>query len=113
MTEQEFKHEYDTLEEARKVTDNLGITINFEVQCTSNVGMSDKKSIVGGVIEYLHSCIEAMDDSMRHWGDHYHCIEAVSVKLEDLSTGDEHEVIDLLDGYYNSRMQNYYLEKLS
>ena len=33
-----------------------------------------------------------MDESMRHWGDHEHCIDPVKVIISDIETEEEQNI---------------------
>lgn len=111
MKKEEFVKEYKDKNEIEEISMNTAIKIDFEVTCDSNIGIQDGNSIAKRVIDYLHDCIESIDESMRHWGDHEHCIEAINVTLQNIETGEEEEVIDLLDEFYNPTLQNYYYKK--
>ena len=57
-----------------------------------------------------------MDESMRHWGDHEHCIEPMSIKLyTSRESGEDNEGIELiddLDPYWNNEAEQYDINKI-
>lgn len=59
------------------------VRITFEVICDSDTSMQEGESIKERILGYIDQCTDAMDDSMRHWGDHSHDIEPVKVELYD------------------------------
>ena len=59
------------------------VRITFEVQCNSHTSMCDGETLKERILDYIKECTDAMDDSMRHWGDHYHDIEPVKVEIFD------------------------------
>ena len=59
------------------------VKITFEVICNSHTSMCDGESIKERILDYIDQCADAMDDSMRHWGDHHHDIEPMKVELYD------------------------------
>ena len=59
------------------------IRITFEVICDSHTSMAEGESIKERILGYIDQCADAMDDSMRHWGDHSHDIEPMKVELYD------------------------------
>lgn len=59
------------------------VQITFEVQCNSHTSMADGETLKERILDYIKQCTDAMDDSMRHWGDHYHDIEPVKVEIFD------------------------------
>lgn len=67
------------------------VRITFVVGCHSHTSMQEGESIKERILGYIDQCTDAMDDSMRHWGDHYHDIEPVKIELE----GDEDNLIDV------------------
>ena len=67
------------------------VRITFVVGCNSHTSMQEGESIKERILGYIDQCTDAMDDSMRHWGDHYHDIELVKVELND----DEDNLIDV------------------
>ena len=58
------------------------VRIYFEVVCNSHTSMNNGNTLKQRIEDYINQCIDAMDDSMRHWGDHFHDIEPVKVELE-------------------------------
>lgn len=69
------------------------VRITFEVICDSYTSMQEGESIKERILGYIDQCTEAMDDSMRHWGDHTHCIDSVKVELCD----EDENLIDVTD----------------
>lgn len=59
------------------------VRITFEVICDSHTSMVEGESIKKRILGYIDQCADAMDDSMRHWGDHSHDIEPIKVELYD------------------------------
>lgn len=66
-------------------TDTRSIELKFTVKCSSPVCMAEGGSLKERVRHYIKQCDDAMDESMRHWGDHIHSIdiEAASVSGDD------------------------------
>ena len=69
------------------------VRITFEVTCNSHTSMGDGETLKKRILDYINQRIDAMDDSMRHWGDHSHDIEPVKVELYD----DNENLIDVTD----------------
>lgn len=59
------------------------VRVTFEVICDSNTCMSEGETIKERALDYIDQCTDAMDDSMRHWGDHHYDIEPMKVELYD------------------------------
>jgi len=78
-------------------TQDYPVRITFEVVCHSHTSMCDGLTLKQRIEDYIEMCTDAMDDSMRHWGDHYHDIEPVKVALYD---EDDNE-IDVTDEVFN------------
>lgn len=78
-------------------TEDYPVRITFEVVCHSHTSMCDGNTLKQRIEDYIKMCTDAMDDSMRHWGDHYHDIEPVKVALYD----DAENEIDITDEYFN------------
>ena len=74
------------------------VRITFEVICDSHTSMQEGESIKERILGYIDQCADAMDDSMRHWGDHSHDIEAMKVELYD----EEDNLIDVTDEVFNN-----------
>ena len=87
MSEDRFPHNPDLDEK----TKNLAVRVSFEVTCDSSPYVGYANSIAKRIREYINECTEAMDESMRHWGDHEHCIEPVKVVISD-DTGKEQDI---------------------
>lgn len=62
-------------------TKDFPVRITFEVTCNSHTSMMDGETLKERILDYIDQCTDAMDDSMRHWGDHYHSIEPVKIEL--------------------------------
>ena len=71
--------------------EDYGVKISFEVICQSDTSMSDRDTIKERISDYIDQCTDAMDDSMRHWGEHTHCIDPVKVEIYD----NEEHLIDV------------------
>lgn len=115
MTKEEI-FKVGPIEEVEENCEDLWIRVKFDVNCDSSPYIQEKKSIAARVAEYVNSCYEAIDESMRHWGDHTHCIEPTSIKLyiagESSEDNEGIELIDDLDPYWNSIAEQYDIEKL-
>ena len=72
---------------------DYSVRITFEVICDSHTSMAEGKSIKERALSYVDECTDAMDDSMRHWGDHSHDIEPMKVELYD----EDENLIDVTD----------------
>ena len=59
------------------------VQITFEVQCNSHTSMMDGETLKERILDYIKECTDAMDDSMRHWGDHYHDINPIKIEIFD------------------------------
>ena len=77
----------------RQKTEDCLVQITFEVQCNSHTSMMDGETLKERILDYIKECTDAMDDSMRHWGDHYHDIEPVKVEIYD----EDENSIDITD----------------
>lgn len=64
-----------------KNCEDLWVRVKFDVSCDSSPYIQNGKSIAACVAKYVNDCFEAMDESMRHWGDHEHCIDPIKVTL--------------------------------
>ena len=53
--------------------------------------MGEGKSIKERILSYIDECSDAMDESMRHWGDHTHCIDPITVEIYN----EDEELIDV------------------
>ena len=74
---------YPHNKELDEKTKNLSVRVEFEVTCDSSPYVGYEESIAKRIKAYIDQCIEAMDDSMRHWGDHNHCIDPVKVIISN------------------------------
>ena len=59
------------------------VRITFEVICDSHTSMTEGNTLKERILNYVDECTDAMDESMRHWGDHHHDIETMKVELYD------------------------------
>lgn len=104
------------IEEVEENCEDLWVRVKFDVSCDSSPYIQEKKSIAARVAQYVNDCFEAMDESMRHWGDHTHMIEPISVKLYNVQESGEDnegiELIDDLDPYWNNIAEQYDIQKL-
>ena len=82
------------LNKGQKTEDYPG-KVTFEVVFHSHTSMCDGLTLKQRIEDYIKMCTDAMDDSMRHWGDHYHDIEVVKVALYN------EDEIDITDEYFN------------
>lgn len=71
--------------------DDFNVRVTFEVTCDSHTSMGEGKSIKERILSYIDECSDAMDESMRHWGDHIHCIDPITVEIYN----DDEELIDV------------------
>lgn len=59
--------------------------------------MSEGETIKERILDYIDQCVDAMDDSMRHWGDHHHDIEPMKVELYD----EDENLIDVTNNVFD------------
>ena len=78
-------------------TNDYPMQITFEVQCNSHTSMMDGETLKERILDYVKQCTDAMDDSMRHWGDHSHDIEPIKVELYD----EDENLIDVTDDIFD------------
>ena len=76
---------------------DYSVRITFEVICDSDTSMQEGESIKERILGYIDQCADAIDDSMRHWGDHSHDIEPMKVELCD----DDGNLIDVTDNVFD------------
>lgn len=88
MSRERFPHS----DELDKKTESLSVRVEFEVTCDSSPYVGYENSIAKRIRGYIKQCSDAMDDSMRHWGDHDHCINPVKVILTDIDTNEEQDI---------------------
>lgn len=69
------------------------VRVTFDVTCDSDTSMQEGESIKERILGYIDQCVDAMDDSMCHWGDHNHCIDPVKVELYN----EDENLIDVTD----------------
>jgi hypothetical protein len=72
---------------------DYSVRVTFDVVCDSDTSMGEGESIKERILSYVDECTDAMDESMRHWGDHSHDIEPVKVELYD----EDENLIDVTD----------------
>ena len=100
ISEEELNQEYPISmeggyphnDELDKKTEFLSVKVEFEVTCNSSPYVGYENSIAKRIRDYIKQCYDAMDDSMRHWGDHDHCINPVKVILTDIDTNEEQDI---------------------
>ena len=73
------------------------VRITFEVICDSHTSMQEGETIKERILDYIDLCTDAMDDSMRHWGDHSNDIEPMKVELYD----EDENLIDVTDNVFD------------
>ena len=78
-------------------TEDYPVRVTFEVVCHSHTSMNDGITLKQRIEDYIKMCTDAMDNSMRHWGDHYHDIEPLKIELCD----EDDNLIDITDEYFN------------
>ena len=76
---------------------DYSVRVTFEVICDSDTSMQEGESIKERILGYIDQCADAMDDSMRHWGDHSHDIEPMKVELYD----EDGNLIDVTDNVFD------------
>ena len=82
--------------------DDRNIHLIFEVDCQSPISMQQGNTVEEKIKSFIHDCQEAMDDSMRHWGDFTGDIECIKCSIGDeYDDGYKEEEIDIdkLYGY--------------
>jgi hypothetical protein len=104
-------------EEIEKKSEEYWVRVKFDVWCDSSPYVQYERSLAARVAKYVNDCFEAMDESMRHWGDHHHMIEPVSIKLlnSEESGNDDNEGIELvneLSPYWNNMGEQYDILKI-
>lgn len=72
---------------------DYSVRVTFDVVCDSDTSMQEGESIKERILGYIDQCADAMDDSMRHWGDHSHCIDPVKAELYD----EDEKLVDVTD----------------
>ena len=87
---------FNKLNEEQNKTD-FPVRVTFEVTCDSHTSMGEGKSIKERILSYINECSDAMDESMRHWGDHIHCIDPITVKIYN----EDEELIDVSDEVFD------------
>jgi len=69
------------------------VQITFEVQCNSDTSIMEGDTLKERILDYVNQCTDAIDESMRHWGDHEHDIEPVKIELYN----EDENLIDVTD----------------
>lgn len=114
MTKEEL-FKTGTKEEIDEKSNKVWCRIEFAVTCDSSPAIFNQKSVSARIAQYVNDCFEAMDDSMRHWGDHNHMIEPLVVKVYDNNATNEEDYIEIqdeLDLYWNNTLEKYDINKI-
>ncbi len=74
--------------------DDRLIRVTFTVICESPLSMQEGDTIKEKAENYADMCAEAMDDSMRHWGDHMHFIDVEKIEIIGMDGEIVEEVIE-------------------
>ena len=74
--------------------DDRPIRVTFTVICESPLSMQEGDTIKEKAENYADECTEAMDDSMRHWGDHMHFIDVEKIEIIGMDGETVEEVIE-------------------
>jgi len=74
--------------------DDFPVRITFDVICNSHTSMGEGDTLKERIQSYIDECTDAMDDSMRHWGDHTHVIDPIKAEIYD----EDENSIDVTDG---------------
>ena len=98
---------FNKLDEEQNKTD-FPVRVTFEVTCDSHTSMGEGKSIKERILSYIDECSDAMDESMRHWGDHTHCIDPITVEIYN----EDEELIDVSDEVFNCDIDDNSLNDL-
>jgi len=106
MKKEEFVKEYKDENEIKEISINTKIKLDLELTYDSNMDIYDGNSIAQRVIDCINYCT-----NIKHIKDYNYTIEPISIKLQNIETGEEEEVIDLLDDFYNPTLKNYYYKK--
>ena len=80
--------------------DDREISIIFEVKCNSPISMQSGNSVIDRVNDYISTCIECINGSMRGYGDNEMTIDIKSANILQFneSTEEDEEIkIDLDD----------------
>ena len=73
------------------------VRITFEVQCNSHTSMIGGETLKERILHYMKECTDAMDNSMRHWGEHYHDIKPTKIEIFDENGESFDETYTILD----------------
>ena len=73
--------------------DDFPVRVTFNVICNSHTSMGEGDTLKERIQSYVDECTDAIDDSMRHWGDHYHDIDPVKTEIYD----EDENSIDVTD----------------
>lgn len=74
-------------------TEDYPVRVTFNVICDSHTSMGEGDTLKERIQSYIDECTDAMDDSMRHWGDHTHSIDPIKTELYD----EDENLIDVTD----------------
>lgn len=77
--------------------DDFPVKVTFNVICDSHTSMGEGDTLKERIQSYIDECTDAMDESMRHWGDHYHDIEPIKVEIFD----EDENSIDVTDNVFD------------
>ena len=115
-TKEELLKIVEDRKELDKITEYMTVKVRFSVTWDSSPYIQHEKSIASRVAQYVNDCIEAMDESMRHWGDHEHIIEPSSIKIYNNTKEEEdeegQEIISLFDDYYDPVLEKFDINKI-
>lgn len=90
--EQDPSVNYAYNEELDEKTKNLTIKVEFSVVCGSSPYIGEDFSILERIQSYVKLCGDTIDESMCHWGDHYHFIEPEKVTIVDINTNENQDI---------------------
>ena len=100
ITKEELERKYEQdpnvgyaySKELDEKTKNLAITVEFNVVCNSSPYVGEDFSVLERIQSYVKACGDTMDESMRHWGDHEHCINPMKVIITNVDTDEEQDI---------------------
>ena len=96
--EDDRKYYFYHNDELNNATKNLKVKVEFEVECESSPFVGDGNTIAERIKGYVDNCLDAMDEFMRHWGDHSHCIDPIKVTITNVDTEEEQDITDEILG---------------
>lgn len=76
--------------------DNRTIRVTFTVICESSVCMQIGDNLNDRINHYTKMCTEAMEEEMRHWGDHETFIDPIKTELISCNENGE-KIIEEID----------------